>query len=240
MKELIFRHLTASRKNLRFGLILSLGLFVFTFLIYLSAVCGNLKAMGIAESEVFPHLIMTFISLTALVPMMTGLVGQSMKKDSDSGFDRFMLASPVSVEKDVLSLYLFVIIMTGGFILLSEAYVGLFVAMGVLPADISCFVLILIVGAADVIYTAMQIPAGYSKTNPGPFMAVTMFVIGAISLGISLVIPDISSDPVTVFRGMVAAAPVLWTIMPVVAYAGLFAVSFLISTEFRKGRVYNS
>ena len=152
----------------------------------------------------------------------------------------FMLASPVSVEKDVLSLYLFVIIMTGGFILLSEAYVGLFVAMGVLPADISCFVLILIVGAADVIYTAMQIPAGYSKTNPGAFMAVTMFVIGAISLGISLVIPDISSDPVTVFRGMVAAAPVLWTIMPVVAYAGLFAVSFLISTEFRKGRVYNS
>lgn len=240
MKELIFRHLTASRKNLRFGLILSLGLFVFTFLIYLSAVCGNLKAMGIAESEVFPHLIMTFISLTALVPMMTGLVGQSMKKDSDSGFDRFMLASPVSVEKDVLSLYLFVIIMTGGFILLSEAYVGLFVAMGVLPADISCFVLILIVGAADVIYTAMQIPAGYSKTNPGAFMAVTMFVIGAISLGISLVIPDISSDPVTVFRGMVAAAPVLWTIMPVAAYAGLFAVSFLISTEFGKGRVYNS
>lgn len=240
MKELIFRHLTASRKNLRFGFILSLGLFVFTFLIYLSSVCGNLKAMGIAESEVFPHLIMTFISLTAIVPMMTGLVGQSMKNDSDSGFDRFMLASPVSVEKDVLSLYLFVIIMTGGFILLSEAYVGLFVAMGVLPADISCFVLILIVGAADVIYTAMQIPAGYSKTNPGAFMAVTMFVIGAISLGISLVIPDISSDPVTVFRGMVAAAPVLWTIMPVVAYAGLFAVSFLISTEFRKGRVYNS
>jgi hypothetical protein len=38
----------------------------------------------------------------------------------------------------------------------------------------------------------------------------------------------------------VAAAPVLWTIMPVAAYAGLFAVSFLISTEFRKGRVYNS
>ena len=114
MKELIFRHLTASRKNLRFGLILSLGLFVFTFLIYLSAVCGNLKAMGIAESEVFPYLIMTFISLTAIVPMMTGLAGQSMKKDSDSGFDRFMLASPVSVEKDVLSLYLFIIIMTGG------------------------------------------------------------------------------------------------------------------------------
>ena len=230
MKELIFRHLTAGRKNLRFGLILSLGLFVFTFLIYLSSVCGNLKAMGIAESEVFPYLIMTFISLTAIVPMMTGLAGQSMKKDSDSGFDRFMLASPVSVEKDVLSLYLFVIIMT----------VGLFVAMGVLPADISCFVLILIVGAADVIYTAIQIPAGYSKTNPDAFMAVTMFVIGAISLGISLVIPDISSDPVTVFRGMVAAAPVLWTIMPVAAYAGLFAVSFLISTEFRKGRVYNS
>lgn len=102
------------------------------------------------------------------------------------------------------------------------------------------FVLILIVGAADVIYTAIQIPAGYSKTNPDAFMAVTMFVIGAISLGISLVIPDISSDPVTVFRGMVAAAPVLWTIMPVAAYAGLFAVSFLISTEFRKGRVYNS
>lgn len=86
MKELIFRHLTASRKNLRFGLILSLGLFVFTFLIYLSSVCGNLKAMGIAESEVFPYLIMTFISLTAIVPMMTGLAGQSMKKDSDSGF----------------------------------------------------------------------------------------------------------------------------------------------------------
>ena len=240
MKELIFRHLTASRKNLRFGLILSLGLFVFTFLIYLSTVCGNLKATGIAESEVFPYLILTFISLTAVVPMMTDLAGQSMKKDSDSGFDRFMLASPVSVERDVLSLYLFIIIMTGGFILLSEAYVGLFMAMGVLPADISCFVLILIVGAADVIYAAIQVPVAYSKLNPAAFMTAAMFVIGGICFGISLVIPDKSSDPFTVFRGMVAAAPVLWTIMPVAADAGLLAVSFLLSTEFRKGGVYNS
>lgn len=237
MKALIFRHIKACQKNLRFGLIVSLGIFAFTFLVYLSTVCGNLKETGIAESEVFPFLMITFIGLTALTPMISGLAGQSMKKDADSGFDKFMLASPISIGKDVLSLYLSMALTAAGFILLSEAYTAVFVCMGVLPAGPVCFVVILLIGIFDVFYIAVQIPITYARINPAASIAVGI----AAGEGIGLLIPEnTSSDPLTAFRSLVAAAPVLWVFMPVIIPVILFGISFLLSIKFRKGRVYDS
>lgn len=241
MKALIFRHMKACQKNLKFGLIISLGIFAFTFLIYLSTVCGNLKETGFTESEVFPYLIISFVALTALTPVISDLAGQSLKKDSDSGFDKFMLASPISVSKDVLSLYFSIALITACFVILSEVYVTVFVCMGVLPADPACFVFILFIGIFDVFYIAVQIPLSYAKINSPVFIVIGIAAAQIIGVAVSLLAPEgTSSDPFTTFRSLVAAAPILWFFMPVIIPVMLFGISFILSIKFRKGRVYNS
>lgn len=238
MSKLIYRHFAAGKKAILLSVCISLVLFSITLLIHLSTIFGNLKGTGITEHPIYPFLFSSILMLTAMTPMISDFVSASIKSDFASGFARYISASPVTPSEDVFSCYAAAVFHTIAMLLLSAAYLAVFIALGVIKLEPAAFLPLIVMGVADISVIAVMIPCMLVKNEIAAYFLQFILVVVPIVL--------FAGSPGDEMETFITKLSALFNIFPVAGAAisavvpSLFlAISFAISVKLKKGRLYS-
>lgn len=238
MSKLIYRHFAAGKRAILLSVCISLIIFAIALLIHLSTIFGNLKDTGITEHPVYPYLFSVTLMLSAMTPMMSDFVSASIKSDYASGFARYISASPVTPSEDVFSCYAAAVFHTMAMLLLTAAYLTVFIALGVMKLEPAVFLPLIVMGVADMSVIAVMIPCMLAKNE------VLAYFLQFILIGVPLILfagspGDELETFVTKLSAMFSIFPAAGAAISAVVPALFLFISFAVSIKIKKGRLYS-
>lgn len=238
MSKLIYRHFAAGKKAIFLSVCISLAIFAIALLLHLSTIFGNLKGTGITEHPVYPYLFSVTLLLSAMTPMLSDFVSASIKSDYASGFARYISASPVTPTEDIFSCYAAAVFHTLAMLLLTTAYLAVFIALGVIKLEPVTFLPLIVMGVADMTVIAVMIPCMLAKNE------VLAYFLQFIAVGVPLIL--FAGSPGDEVEAFVTKLSAMFNIFPAAGAAiaavvpALFLfISYAISIKLKKGRLYS-
>ena len=238
MSKLIYRHFAAGKRAIFLSVCISLAIFAIALLLHLSTIFGNLKGTGITEHPIYPYLFSVTLMLSAMTPMLSDFVSASIKSDYSSGFARYISASPVTPTEDVFSCYAAAVFHTLAMLLLTAAYLAVFIALGVIKLEPAVFLPLIVMGVADMSVIAVMIPCMLAKDE------VKAYFLQFILVTVPIVL--LSGNPgdeveafVTKLSAMFNFFPAAGAAISAVIPALFLAISFAVSVKIKKGRLYS-
>ncbi len=238
MSKLIYRHFAAGKKAIFLSVCISLAIFAIALLLHLSTIFGNLKGTGITEHPVYPYLFSVTLLLSAMTPMLSDFVSASIKSDYASGFARYISASPVTPTEDIFSCYAAAVFHTLAMLLLTAAYLAVFIALGVIKLEPAVFLPLIVMGVADMTVIAVMIPCMLAKNE------VLAYFLQFIAVGVPLIL--FAGSPGDEVEAFVTKLSAMFNIFPAAGAAiaavvpALFLfISYAISIKLKKGRLYS-
>lgn len=238
MSKLIYRHFAAGKRAIFFSVCVSLAIFAVALLLHLSTIFGNLKDTGITEHPVYPYLFSVTLLLSAMTPMLSDFVSASIKSDYASGFARYISASPVTPSEDVFSCYAAAVLHTLAMLLLTAAYLAVFIALGVIKLEPAVFLPLIVMGVADISVIAVMIPCMLAKDEIKAYFL--QFIIIALPLILFSESPGDEMEAfITKLSAMFNIFPAAGAAISAVVPALFLFISFAVSIKIKKGRLYS-